>query len=71
MTAKVKVMENVKGALKSKSWNVKGSKGGEPFLDFLGTNFKLHLGCFVKGSNSDPSVREQISVECSATGFSW
>lgn len=71
MTAKVKVMENVKGALKSKSWNVKGSKGGEPCLDFLGTNFKLHLGCFVKGSNSDPSVREQISVECSATGFSW
>lgn len=71
MTAKVKVVENVKGALKSKSWNVKGSKGWEPCLDFLGTNFKLYLGCFVKGSNSDPSVREQISAECSATGFSW
>ena len=40
-------------------------------LDFLGTNLKLYLGCFVKGSNSDPSVREQISAECSATGFSW
>ena len=71
MTAKLKGMENVKGTLKSKSWNVKDSEGWEPCVDFLGTNFELYLGCFVEGSNSDPSVREQISAECSATGFSW